>query len=64
MWRWYVEVAFLVLVCFAAGAALTALLLARLLPAAADGTDGPATAVPGPGTGTGAATGSATGSGS
>ena len=24
MWRWYVEVAFLVLVCFAAGAALAA----------------------------------------
>jgi hypothetical protein len=52
MWRWYVEVAFLVLVCFAAGAAVAAVVLARLLPAPSD-VDEPATAAPGAGPATG-----------
>ena len=34
MWRWYVEVAFLVVLCFGAGAAVAALVLARVLPQA------------------------------
>ncbi|QIK66103.1 hypothetical protein G7072_06875 [Nocardioides sp. HDW12B] len=34
MWRWYVEVAFLVVLCFAAGAAVAALVIARVLPQA------------------------------
>lgn len=50
MWRWYVEVAFLVLVCFAAGAALAALLMARLLPAATV-VDEPTTPAPATGSG-------------
>lgn len=52
MWRWYVEVVFLVLVCFAAGAAVAALVMARLLPAAS--VDEPAPAAPAaPATGSG-----------
>lgn len=34
MWRWYVEVAFLVVLCFGIGAAVASLVLARLLPPA------------------------------
>lgn len=34
MWRWYVEVAFLVVLCFGLGAAVASLVLARLLPSA------------------------------
>ena len=51
MWRWYVEVGFLVLVCFAAGAALAAILMARFLPSPAERSETPADASPGPGSG-------------
>lgn len=48
MWRWYVEAAFLVLLCFAVGASIAAVVLARLLPAPSDagGTSAAAPATP------------------
>ncbi len=46
MWRWYVEVAFLVMLCFGLGAAVAALVLTRLLPKATPSPDSSAAAAP------------------
>ena len=44
MWRWYVEVAFLAVLCFGIGAAVAALVLARVLPPASPSSSDPASA--------------------
>lgn len=49
MWRWYVEVALLVLLCFGSGAAVAALVLARVLPQASSPTTSTEKPAEGPG---------------